>query len=147
MRTTLEQRQKLQESLRSAAGLTAERDRLAAQLGELDSAQEQARKKREALERETARDRQRQQDIAGRLVELSRVLERVSLCEKQREAVLRLEKGLAELPADPAAALAREQEAHDRLSEVVQALPFLTPVGDRPAEITMMFGLAACAAL
>jgi DNA repair exonuclease SbcCD ATPase subunit len=126
LRTTLEQRQKLRESLRSATGLTAERDKLAAHLNELDYAQEQARKKREALEQETARDRQRQQDIAGRLVELSGVLERVSLCEKQRAAVLRLEKGLAELPADPTAILAREQEAHDRLNEVVQALPFLT---------------------
>src|SRR5262249_55695112 len=85
-----------------------------------------ARKMREALEQETARDRQREQEVGRRLVELSAVLERVSLCEKQREAVLRLEKGLAELPADPTAEGRRAQEAHDRLNEGVQALPVLT---------------------
>jgi exonuclease SbcC len=125
LRTAVEQRGRLAESERTGTALTAERDGVAAQLRELDYAQERARQKRELLQQAVAADQQREQAIAQRQVELSGHLARVSLCERHRQDLTALEGELAKLPADPAAALTREQEAYDRLTALGQALPFL----------------------
>jgi DNA repair exonuclease SbcCD ATPase subunit len=123
--TALQQRERLAESERTAAGLLRDLDDLGGQLRELDYAREQARQKQELLQQGIAGDQQREQGIAARLLELSGLLARVELCERQRQDVARLEGELAALPPDPAAALLAEQDAHDRLSALGQALPFL----------------------
>jgi DNA repair exonuclease SbcCD ATPase subunit len=126
LRTAVEQRGRLAESEAAAADLAARRQELAEQLTALDYAAAQSRQKRETLESGIAADQRREQEIGRRLLELSGVLARVAMCEQQRQAVAALDAELAELPADPAAALALQQEAHERLAALAQALPFLT---------------------
>jgi DNA repair exonuclease SbcCD ATPase subunit len=125
LRTTLEQRQRLEESTASAALLGKEREELADQLQQKEYAAEQTRKKREQLQQAIAGDQQREQEVARRLLDLSGVLTRVDLCEQQRQAVVRLDAELAKLPAEPVALLTREQETQDQLTALAQALPFL----------------------
>jgi exonuclease SbcC len=135
LRTALEQRDRLAESERTAAGLLQERDTLAEQLRAIDYGQEQTRQKRELLQQTIATDQQREQEIGQRLVELSGLLARVQLCERQRQSVAVLEAELAKLPADPPALLLREQETHDRVSALGQALPFLRRLHEEREEL------------
>jgi exonuclease SbcC len=125
LQTIADQRQRLEESERSSAIFGKEREALANQLRELDYAQEQARQKREQHQAAIASDQQREPIVSQRLVELSGVLARVELCERQRQSVALLEADLAKLPPDPSEALQREQEAFEHLSAVSQAVPFL----------------------
>jgi DNA repair exonuclease SbcCD ATPase subunit len=125
LRTAVEQRERLAESEAKAAGLREEHDALRRQRDELDYAEKQAREKQVLLQQAVNADQQREQAIAGRLVELSGHLARVALCERHRQNLTALEADLAKLPADPAAALIGEQEACERLTALGQALPFL----------------------
>jgi DNA repair exonuclease SbcCD ATPase subunit len=135
LRTALEQRDRLAESERTAAGLRQERDALAEQLRGIDYGQEQTRQKRELLQQGIVADQQREQEIGQRLVKLSGLLKEVELCERQRQSVLALEAELAKLPADPAAVLLQKQEAHDQLNALGQALPFLRRLHEEREEL------------
>jgi exonuclease SbcC len=136
LRITLEQRQRLDESTRTAATLARDQEELAGQLRQLEYAAEQTRQKREQLQQVIADDQQREQEVARRLLELSSVLTRVDLCEQQRQAVARLDADLGKLPSDSVALLTKEQETQDRLTALAQALPFLERLRREREELT-----------
>jgi exonuclease SbcC len=142
LRTALEQHERMAGSERTVVGLRAEHETLTGRLREIDYSQEQARQKREQLQQGIAADQQREPEISRRLVVLSGLLTRVELCERQRQGVAALEEELAALPADPAGRLQQEQEAHDRLAALGQALPFLRRLEEERRELSR--ARAAC---
>src|SRR5262245_13574276 len=124
LRTAAEQKQRLDESVQSAAVLNKDREAQAARLQELVYAEEQTQQKRKQLQQGINHDQQREQDLAGRLQELAATLRQVELFEQQQQAVVRAEAEVARLDFDPAA-LPPLREECERLGEVARVLPTL----------------------
>jgi DNA repair exonuclease SbcCD ATPase subunit len=121
----LEWRSRLEESGRTSRQLDAVRQGLESERSAIDHALQQTRQKRDLLHQMIDDDEKKDQVVSSRLCELAGLLAQVSLCEKQRDEVARLEASLMTLPAHPDEALARQQNAYDHLATLGRALPYL----------------------
>ncbi len=132
--TAVDRRAKVRESQKKTEQLTALDQTLTEELVKCEHAIEQTRKKQEILRKKLMADEQQHRDVNKQLRELSTVLERVKLCEQQRETLTRQEKELAAFPVDLSERLTRLRQENERLSELERALPLLSRLhGQRQA--------------
>ncbi|MBI1918244.1 MAG: SMC family ATPase [Planctomycetes bacterium] len=134
LKTAVERRLKVRESQKKTDQLTTQDQTLTEKLAEVEHAIEQTRKKQERLRKQLTTDEQQHRDVNKQLRDLSTVLERVKLCEQQRETLTRQEKELAAFPLDLGDRLTRLRQENERLSELERVLPLLARLhGQRDA--------------
>jgi exonuclease SbcC len=115
--------------------LTAEREKLLAQLAQRDNALKQARDKRSSLQHLIVQDEAKHRDLAGRLRASAARLDKLNECERREADLGRLREDLARLPADPAADLARARAACNALEALSRTVPVLARFQARRDEL------------
>src|SRR5262249_23161326 len=132
LQTIAEQSQQVRNSEEKSKRSNAQKQKLTAQLAEQENALEQPRQKRANLQKLLAGEEQRQRDLGARLQKTTGLLTRLKEYEQLEKDLARLQTDLAQLPADPAAAVARARELHEGLTVLAHAVPLLAlPAGAR----------------
>jgi DNA repair exonuclease SbcCD ATPase subunit len=134
LKVAVDRRVKVRESQKKTDQLTAQDQALTEKLTEGEHAIGQTRKKQELLRKKLIGDEQQHRDVNKQLRDLSTVLERVKLCERQRETLTRQEKELSAFPSDLSERLTRLRQENERLAELERVLPLLARLhGQREA--------------
>jgi DNA repair exonuclease SbcCD ATPase subunit len=125
LQTVVEKRAEIRRSLDTRKKLSTEAQQLGDQVRLFEGQIDQASKTRDALARQLTLDDLQYRQVSARLRELASILERVKLCEQQRDKVTELEAKLAGFPADLLAGVNAARVAHDACAQLAQVLPQL----------------------
>ncbi len=127
--TVVGKRAELVQSEVKAKKLADERLQMEERRKGAEHAREQARQKRDSHRKLVEADEVKRTRGAGRLAELSGLLEAVKLAEDQQAELDRLAADLKKLPADPDGAVRAGHDAVERLTDLNRVLPILERFG------------------
>jgi exonuclease SbcC len=135
LQTVLEQHRQLQEQKRRADEVAKHKQKFEEQLAQQDHALEQARQKRDVLQRRIADEERRHREAAAELRRLVGLLGSLKQYEEEENELARLEKELKQLPADPEADLCKARDEWERLEVISRAVPLLDRLHRQREEI------------
>ncbi len=125
MQVVLEQRGYVQESERKTAELTKRKEKLDGDLVTHDQALEQARQKRTLYQKQIADEEQQLRQVTADLRKVAALIVKLKESEQQENDLKRVREELAQVGADPEAAVRQAREQHDQLATQASALPLL----------------------
>ncbi|MBX6313741.1 MAG: SMC family ATPase, partial [Isosphaeraceae bacterium] len=125
LRIVIEGRARLGESEARCASLEARRRDLDEALTGLEAERDRLICERDDRLAAIAADEAREPAVAARLRELSGLIERLDLCDRQREERKRLDEALSQFPPDLPEHCQRLEQERDRLTDWERSLPHL----------------------